>query len=59
MSKSPVIAPTMSLTARLVAGFAALLAVVAVLLAFAALAYGRAAARDAFEWPGWGGADRL
>ncbi len=49
MTKSPVIAPTMSLTARLVAGFAALLAVVAVLLAFAALAYGRAAARDAFD----------
>ncbi len=49
MSEAARNAPTMSLTARLVAGFAALLAIGAVVLAFAALEYGRAAAREAFD----------
>lgn len=41
--------PTLSLTARMITGLAALLVVGALVLAFAALAYGRIAARDAFD----------
>lgn len=42
-------APTMSLTTRLIMGFAALLLIGGVMLAFAALEYGKAAAREAFD----------